>query len=214
MVAGYGLGKLVGRVSLHPIETIVTFFILTTLAYFQILSAIKHSHFLTPIHTTSTPVLAGLNSNNEWTYLSSHTRTQPAVEIVQLQLSIPGEYPALQSQLTTEIINKPSKGYESACFVRNNSCLTSIRPETYSFTFDTSKTNSAPFVHALNTAVLNGEKDGTNFEVIRQHESIADMKSGKWVAYAGRALVLRFWSLAKVSRLPSNPFRFPLLSRD
>ncbi|PVG00821.1 putative 3-hydroxy-3-methylglutaryl-coenzyme A reductase [Serendipita vermifera] len=197
MVAGYGLGKLAGRVSLHPIETIVTFFILTTLAYFQILSAIKHSHFLTPIHTTSTPVLAGLNSNNEWAYLSSPTRTQPSVEIVQVQLSIPGEYPALQSQLTTEIINKPNKDYESACYVRNNSCLTSIRPETYSFTFDTTKTNVAPFIHALNTAVLNGEKDGTNFEVIRQHESIADMKSGKWVAYAGRALVLRFWSLAK-----------------
>lgn len=33
----------------------------------------------------------------------------------------------------------------------------------------------------------------------RQSETIGEMKSGKWVAYAARALVMRFWDLAKVS---------------
>ena len=32
----------------------------------------------------------------------------------------------------------------------------------------------------------------------RQVETIGEMKSGKWVAYAARALVIRFWDLAKV----------------
>ena len=32
----------------------------------------------------------------------------------------------------------------------------------------------------------------------RQVETIGEMKSGKWVGYAARALVMRFWDLAKV----------------
>ena len=34
----------------------------------------------------------------------------------------------------------------------------------------------------------------------RQVETIGEMRSGKWVAYAARALVIRFWDLAKVRR--------------
>lgn len=37
----------------------------------------------------------------------------------------------------------------------------------------------------------------------RQVETIGEMKSGKWVAYAARALVMRFWDLTKVS--PPGP---------
>lgn len=32
-------------------------------------------------------------------------------------------------------------------------------------------------------------------------ETIGEMKGGKWVAYAARAFVMRFWELAKVSLL-------------
>jgi len=40
---------------------------------------------------------------------------------------------------------------------------------------------------------------GVRFEVeAKQTETIGDMKSSKWVAYAARALVVRFWDLAKV----------------
>lgn len=33
-------------------------------------------------------------------------------------------------------------------------------------------------------------------------ETIGEMKSGKWVAYAARTLAMRFWELAKVSSFP------------
>ncbi len=32
-----------------------------------------------------------------------------------------------------------------------------------------------------------------------EQEAIAAMKSGKWVAYAARTLIVRFWDLTKVS---------------
>lgn len=35
-------------------------------------------------------------------------------------------------------------------------------------------------------------------EIIGKEESFLDMQSGKWVAYAARAFVVRFWDLAKV----------------
>lgn len=45
-----------------------------------------------------------------------------------------------------------------------------------------------------------GDKFGVQFQIQeRQSETIGEMKSGKWIAYAARALVMRFWDLAKVS---------------
>lgn len=45
-----------------------------------------------------------------------------------------------------------------------------------------------------------GDKFGVHFQIEeRQNETIGDMKSGKWIAYAARALVMRFWELGKVS---------------
>ncbi|EEB97004.1 hypothetical protein MPER_03765, partial [Moniliophthora perniciosa FA553] len=40
--------------------------------------------------------------------------------------------------------------------------------------------------------------DGVQFEVeTKQSETISEMKNSKWVAYAARALVVRFWDLTK-----------------
>jgi len=190
-------------VSLYPIETIVTFFVLTTLAYFHVLSAIKHSHFLTPTHYPSNnPVIAAYSPSNQWS-ITQTARPDPTVEIVQVQLSIPGEYPALRSQVMSELLNSSKqKEYASICYMHNNSCLTSIRPESYTFTFKPSKPSSAAsFARGLTAGQLQPEDDGTSFIFVKQYQSIADIQSGKWLAYAGRALVLRFWSLAKVRSL-------------
>ncbi|KAG8815324.1 3-hydroxy-3-methylglutaryl-coenzyme A (HMG-CoA) reductase isozyme, partial [Serendipita sp. 399] len=196
MLVGYALGRVAGRVSVYPIETIVTFFVLTTLAYFHVLSAIKHSHFFTPIHSPTNPLLATYTLNKQWS-LTTSTKLQPTAEIVQLQLSIPGHYPTLQTQIIDDILETRSNKYSSVCYRYNNSCLSSVRPEAYSFAFDPKAGGARAFIHGLSAASLSEEHDGTRFEVVRQSESIADMRSGKWVAYAGRALVLRFWSLAK-----------------
>lgn len=37
-----------------------------------------------------------------------------------------------------------------------------------------------------------------------EQEAIAEMKSGKWVVYAARTLVVRFWDLSKVSIVLSD----------
>ena len=44
--------------------------------------------------------------------------------------------------------------------------------------------------------------DGVKYVVDagKREESIGEMKSSKWVAYALSALVLRFWELTKVSQ--------------
>lgn len=41
----------------------------------------------------------------------------------------------------------------------------------------------------------------------RSDESIGEMKSGKWIAYAARALIMRFWELAKVSQSDLKTYR-------
>ena len=44
-------------------------------------------------------------------------------------------------------------------------------------------------------------EDGVRYEVykMKPETTIGDMESSKWVAYALRASVMRFWELAKVS---------------
>lgn len=210
MVVSYALGRLGGRVTRYPIETIVTFFVLTTLAYFHVLSAIKHSHFFTPTHSTTRPLYARYDHSSGWAPVDLEAK--PTVEVVQVQLSIPGVYNSLQRQITDDILNR-NVPYEAVCHRMNAStgtgddrnCLTSLRPEAYTFTFDPSKAPNAAlaFAHSLGTSSLSSEPgtEGASFDIVRMHESIADMRSGKWIAYAGRALILRFWSLAKVRDL-------------
>lgn len=49
------------------------------------------------------------------------------------------------------------------------------------------------------------DKFGVKYHVEgRQVETIGEMKSGKWVAYAARALVMRFWDLTKVRSTHCN----------
>lgn len=58
------------------------------------------------------------------------------------------------------------------------------------------------FVNALTTkAFYPADSFGVQYRVRnRSDETIGEMKSGKWIAYAARALISRFWELAKVSQ--------------
>lgn len=57
------------------------------------------------------------------------------------------------------------------------------------------------FVNALAAkASYPADSFGVQYRVrSRSDETIGEMKSGKWIAYAIRALISRFWELAKVS---------------
>ena len=90
---------LIRPVSIHaassPIETIVFFFVLSTLAYFHVLSAIKHSSFFAP---TSLPPLRPSHAlwhngdwatvqESEWHSTLAHPSHVPAVDLQQLVMS-------------------------------------------------------------------------------------------------------------------------------
>ena len=88
---------LIRPISVHaassPIETIVFFFVLATLAYFHVLSAIKHSSFFAP---TSLPPLRpshALWHNGDWVtvqeseWYSAHRSHVTAVDLQQLVMS-------------------------------------------------------------------------------------------------------------------------------
>lgn len=86
--------------------------------------------------------------------------------------------------------------YNSPCFTDISSQTPRSSILTLSFVPDAAKN----FVNALKDhAVFADDEFGIKYSVEgRQTETIGEMKSGKWVAYAARALVLRFWDLTKV----------------
>jgi hydroxymethylglutaryl-CoA reductase (NADPH) len=60
--------------------------------------------------------------------------------------------------------------------------------------------SSGDFINAVKQhARFADDQFGVKYHIEgRQVETIGEMKSGKWIAYAARALVVRFWDLAKV----------------
>ena len=85
---------LIRPISIHaassPIETIVFFFVLATLSYFHVLSAVKHSSFFAP--STPSPLRSShaLLRGNEWvavpeTEYNALVRQPNRVSVVDLQ---------------------------------------------------------------------------------------------------------------------------------
>ena len=94
-----------------PIETIVFFSIIGTLAYFHILSAIKHSAFLAPTHTSS-PALRpshALCRLGEWVSVRENSMTTP-IEIQQVIISLEGTETYVPTILPLNLINGLSIG--------------------------------------------------------------------------------------------------------
>jgi hydroxymethylglutaryl-CoA reductase (NADPH) len=107
--------------------------------------------------------------------------------------------------LTQSLLTDSGQTYPSLCYATGeHHCLTSLhlagRTQTLTLSFD-STFGRDKFVSALQGKIfqLGGDGNhGVRFEARGREENIGEMRSGKWVAYALRALVLRFWALAKV----------------
>lgn len=87
---------------------------------------------------------------------------------------------------------------EEACFTSTFSSV----PKAESLTLSFAVGGREDFVSALaKQGTFISEEFGPIKYVIEdpEQEAIAAMKSGKWVAYAARALIVRFWDLTKVS---------------
>jgi hydroxymethylglutaryl-CoA reductase (NADPH) len=86
---------------------------------------------------------------------------------------------------------------EETCFTSSFSSI----PKAESLTLSFAAGGREDFVSALSKqGSLISEEFGPIKYVIEnpEQEAVVAMKSGKWVAYAARALIVRFWDLTKV----------------
>lgn len=192
-----------------PIETIVFFFVLSTLAYFHLLDAVKHSAFLSPSAATLRPAYVHVH-NGQWKQAQEadwhdarKTKNADALELQQFVLSRPTALDNVTRYITRDLTLPSGKSYQALCHTdMNGQCFTattmvSTRTPALSLAFEPKARDG--FVDALHRKgrfAAAGVQLNTD-----RHESLAEMKNGMWTAYAARALVVRFWDLAKV-----NPF--------
>ncbi|KAI0322966.1 hydroxymethylglutaryl-coenzyme A reductase-domain-containing protein [Amylostereum chailletii] len=217
-----------------PIETIVFFFVVATLAYFNVLSSIKHSSFFAPTALLPPRPAIALYRNSEW--ISSqetlwldalaHPEQAAALELQQIVMSLDTKSskkgsdklpPPVQSSLdnvtqhlTRRFLTSSGQSYPSLCHAPSSG-LSMDTPCFVATFFDHPSKSEVltlafkpeareEFMTALKRqSPLTGEEFG-NFKYIlesQETETIGEMKSGKWVVYAARASVARFWDLAK-----------------
>ncbi|KAI0698044.1 3-hydroxy-3-methylglutaryl-coenzyme A reductase [Cerioporus squamosus] len=205
-----------------PIETIVSVFVLGTLAYFHILSGIKHSSFFESSHPPALrPAYARL-TNGEWVAVTKHDWAEAwkhpgagrdALELQQLVFSLdeksqsvaPLDATPVAQHLVSNVPTLSGKAYSSVCHVPGSNtsdaaCFIGVSEPGSAPTLTLS---FKPGTREDWLGALRREKtilvDGVRYDVDagKRQESIGEMKSSKWVAYALSALVLRFWELTK-----------------
>ncbi|KAM5532160.1 hypothetical protein V8D89_014185 [Ganoderma adspersum] len=203
-----------------PIETIISVFVLATLAYFHILSGIKHSSFFASSHPPALrPAFARL-SDGEWVAVSQHDWTEAwkhpggnldALELQQIVFTLDDktqptallDASAISQHLVSNVPALSGKAYSSMCHrsnVSGTSCFTSVSGPgsspilTLSFKPGT-RDDWLGSLRKEKMITLDGVK--YSIDAGKRQESIGEMESSKWVAYAVSALVLRFWELTK-----------------
>ncbi|KAI0945632.1 hypothetical protein AcW1_001808 [Taiwanofungus camphoratus] len=210
----------------YPIESIVSVFVLATLAYFHILSGIKHSSFFAPAYPTIVRPAHARLSNNEWVGISPRDWVDAwkhpeegikALELQQIVFSLdagdqkatpvsePSVLVDVSDRLTAQLSGQSGLTYPAVCYYPSSN-LTSV-PCFKSGSVDSSSTTvTLSFVPGARddwVTALQEKKsirvDDVVYELqgLKRQETIGEMKSSKWVAYALRALVLRFWELMK-----------------
>ncbi|KAF5352150.1 hypothetical protein D9758_009264 [Tetrapyrgos nigripes] len=202
-----------------PIETIVFFSIVGTLAYFHILNAIKHSSFFASQYPTTLRPSHVFLSNNEWVSVRDnlwhHVKSGnddsilPVVlQTVEFQLDAPEDVSFGIPELANPVLEQVSTLSDSLPSALGRPCyrpfgINDSSSDCFTDTFVTPRSiyqslafQPTPLREDFTTVLQ--RLLGAGYEVeTRQTETIGDMKSSKWIAYAARALVVRFWDLAK-----------------
>jgi hydroxymethylglutaryl-CoA reductase (NADPH) len=107
------------------------------------------------------------------------------------------EFMSSSGQTYPALCHRSAVDADASCFVVS----TSDSPTSEVLTLSFVPGGRDDFVSALEKqATFASEESGSVKFVVESSESNV-MKNGKWVTYAGRALVLRFWDLAKVREL-------------
>ncbi|KZT34793.1 hypothetical protein SISSUDRAFT_991369 [Sistotremastrum suecicum HHB10207 ss-3] len=183
-----------------PIETIVATFVLTTLAYFQTLHQVKHSSFFKSSYPAAVrPAIALRTAEDIWIPREDHAHYDVEVQQIHVLPDPASPLPSLSDlthYLTHSLQSRYGHSYSDLCFSANTSCIAPSAANTVTLAFRPEGRDE--FVQALKNTPFPSERLGAKFQIQRpQRDTIAEMRSGKWVAYAARALVLRFWELAQ-----------------
>jgi len=97
----------------------------------------------------------------------------------------------------------------TSCFVTSASDLSKSEVLTLSFVPD----GCDDFVSALSKQGTFASEESGSIKFIFKNPEVdilGEMKNGKWVVYAGHAMVLHFWDLAKVIRFRLSSIYFKL----
>ena len=112
----------------------------------------------------------------------------------------------LTHHISDVFVTPAGQTYSARCFhlTGDNQCFTEVSsqssgPQTVTLSFVPGAHEE--FANALTTETsYPADSFGVQYRIqSRSDETIGEMKSGKWIAYAARASVMRFWELAKVS---------------
>ncbi len=142
-------------------------------------------------------------------YTTTFPTTNPHTFDITLASSMVSEpVQQLIDFIMNDLKAKGGLSYPSSCYKIPGTfeCFVSVHRtlRTQILTLALPASMSDRFVDALSSlqwsprTQLKGSLTHVNFDIIGKEESIAEMRSGKWVAYAVRAFVVRFWRLAKV----------------
>ncbi|KAJ7138499.1 hydroxymethylglutaryl-coenzyme A reductase-domain-containing protein [Mycena crocata] len=178
-----------------PIETIVFLSVVGTLAYLHVLNAIKHSAFFaTPAPLR--PAYALYTPKHEWrpvreaVWFRDDHSTIPRLDLLQVVFPLRDSHlePQLDSleNVTAHIAAANPRGF--AHLHKGRDAWTQTVQVADDF--------------QVRLQSLPADSWGVAYEMETRGEAIAQMRSGRWVAHALRALVLRFYDLAKKTRTP------------
>ncbi|KAF8327732.1 hydroxymethylglutaryl-coenzyme A reductase-domain-containing protein [Cantharellus anzutake] len=141
-------------------------------------------------------------------YATSFPSTNPHTSNITLASNILSEpIERLIDYIIHDFRAKGGLSYSSLCYriPAALQCFLSVHrtPRTQILTLAFPVSGSNRFIDALSSFQLPSNNElrsllsQVSFDIIGKEEAIAEMPSGKWVAYAGRAMILRFWKLTK-----------------
>ncbi|KAH9913104.1 uncharacterized protein B0H18DRAFT_1088202 [Fomitopsis serialis] len=226
-----------------PIESIVFVFVLATLAYFHILSGIKHSSFFAPTYPTNVRPAHARLSGDEWLgvtqrdWLDAAKHPKDAVKALELQqivfrlddkertvrglrpwsdspsdmhcVGVSNVDPTVLSEivehLPSQLTGLNGDSYSSVCYypglnVTATPCFVTRSADSSASVLTLSFVPGAredwlASLHQVKSVTV----DNVEYDLVgaKREETIGEMKSSKWVAYAVHATILRFWELTK-----------------
>ncbi|KAG6888461.1 hypothetical protein C0992_008428 [Termitomyces sp. T32_za158] len=169
----------------NPIETIVFFAVVGTLAYFHILTAIKHSAFLAPSSVNVAPLRPThlALQHADWLPVREHAWTRPAPDVARFQLH--------------QLVFTAPVAPELAARLAASAALSHVNGSTVALALAAAANTAA--------APLSSLLPPSSFRLLASLPApsdepvIGDTDSPKWIAYACRALVIRFYTLAQMA---------------